>query len=217
MDPDRPVPIVLMADYFALLNEPRRPWIDPEVLKAKFVALSAEVHPDRTHNHPQGEREAANQHYAELNAAYHCLREPKERLAHLLELERRSKPEVVQKIPAGTADLFMEVSRVCREADALVDEKAKLTSPVLKAQWFAKGIAATDRLKSLQERLNTRRDALAAQLMNLNLAWESAPAVGSPTRAHMLPCGRLEEIYRDFSYLTRWTQQIQERVVQLFL
>jgi DnaJ-domain-containing protein 1 len=206
-----------MDDYFALLNEPRRPWIDSEALKAKFVALSAEVHPDRTHNHPQGERVATNQRYADLNEAYNCLREPKKRLAHLLELERGSKPEDLQIIPAGTADLFVEVCQVCREADALVDERAKLTSPVLKAQWFAKGIGATDRLKSLQERLNARRDALVNQLMNLNLAWESAPAVGSATRTHMLPCGRLEQIYRDLSYLTRWTQQIEERVVQLFL
>lgn len=206
-----------MADYFALLNEPRRPWIDPEVLKARFVALAAEAHPDRTHNHPQGEREAANQHYADLNAAYHCLREPKDRLAHLLELERGSKPEQVQNIPAGTADLFVEVSRVCREADVLVDGKSKLNSPVLKAQWFEKGIAATDELKCLQERLNARRDDLAAQLLILNLAWESAPAVGSLTRAHLLPCSRLEQIYRDFSYLTRWAQQIQERIVRLIL
>ena len=61
------------------------------------------------------------------------------------------------------------------------------------------------------------RDALGTQLMNLNLAWESAPPVGSPTRLNMLPGDRLEQIYRDFSYLTRWTQQIQERAAQLFL
>ena len=36
-----------MADYFALLDEPRRPWLDPEELKAKFHALTATVHPDR--------------------------------------------------------------------------------------------------------------------------------------------------------------------------
>jgi DnaJ-domain-containing protein 1 len=206
-----------MADSFAILNEPRRPWIDLEVLKAKFVALSTEVHPDRMHNHPQGERDAANQHFADLNAAYHCLCEPKERLAHLLELELGTKPEEVQKIPAKTADLFMEVSRVCSEADALLDVKSKLTSPVLMAQWFEKGITATDRLKSLQERLDARRYTLTAQLMNLNLAWESAPSVGCSTRLNMLPCGRLEAIYRDFSYLTRWTQQIRERIVQLIL
>jgi len=206
-----------MTDYFALLDEPRRPWLDSNVLKAKFLALSARFHPDRVHHLSEAEKLAAHEHYAELNAAYRCLCEPKERLAHLLELERGSKPEDLQKVPAGAADLFMEVIQVCREADALLVEKVKLSSPVLKAQWFAEGIQATERLRSLQERLNAMRDALTTQLMNLNLAWESAPPFGSPARLNVLPGGRLEQIYRDFSYLERWTQQIQERLVQLFL
>src|SRR5215472_9636832 len=78
----------LMVDYFALLDEPRRPWLDAEPLKEKFLALSATVHPDRVHNLSETERAAAQERYTELNAAYQCLREPKERLHHLLELER---------------------------------------------------------------------------------------------------------------------------------
>jgi hypothetical protein len=30
-----------------------------------------------------------------------------------------------------------------------------------------------------------------------------------------LPLGRLEELYRLFGYFARWSEQIQERVVQL--
>ena len=58
-----------MTDYFALLNEPRRPWLDPEPLKDKFLALSATVHPDRVHNLGAAERAAAQERYTELNAA----------------------------------------------------------------------------------------------------------------------------------------------------
>jgi hypothetical protein len=36
-----------MQDAFALLNEPRRPWLEAEALKQKFLALSSAVHPDR--------------------------------------------------------------------------------------------------------------------------------------------------------------------------
>jgi DnaJ-domain-containing protein 1 len=206
-----------MTDCFALLNEPRRPWIDPEALKAKFIALSAEVHPDRTHNRPATEREAANQRFAQLNAAYTCLCEPKARLAHLLELERGSRLEEVQKIPCGTAELFMEVSKACREADAFLAARNRTTSPLLKAQSFEKGFQLSDSLKALNGKLDTKLGQLAVQLGNLNMAWESAPAVGSPTRANVLPCSRLEQIYRDLSYLTRWMQQIHGRIVQLSL
>ena len=77
-----------MTDYFALLNEPRRPWIDSEALKARFLVLTAEAHPDRVHNALPAKKKSAHERYTELNTAYLCLREPRESLRHLLELER---------------------------------------------------------------------------------------------------------------------------------
>src|SRR2546425_6118818 len=201
-----------MTDYFSLLDEPRRPWLDPEVLKAKFHALTATVHPDRVHRATEPEKQAANRRYAELNAAYQCLREPKDRLRHLLELERGNKVEDVQKISPGTMDLFMGISELCRETDAFLAEKASVTSPLLKVQLFERGMALTDRLNLLGERLNGRRAALIVQMRNLNMAWETAPQVGSSTRLHVLPCSRLEHIYRDLRFLKRWTQQLQDRL-----
>src|SRR5438132_9046006 len=50
-----------MIDYFALLHEPRRPWLDPDLLKQKFISLSAEVHPDRVHLAGEAEKHAAQQ------------------------------------------------------------------------------------------------------------------------------------------------------------
>ena len=38
-----------MTDYFFLLDEPRRPWLEPEAVRAKFLFLSAATHPDRVH------------------------------------------------------------------------------------------------------------------------------------------------------------------------
>jgi len=103
-----------MTDYFALLKEQRRPWIDPDLLRQKFLALSAEVHPDRVHGAQESEKRAAQERYAELNAAYNCLREPKERLAHLLELETGAKPKQVQNVPPDLMDAFMEITNICR-------------------------------------------------------------------------------------------------------
>ena len=204
-----------MTDNFALLDEPRRPWIDPEALKQKFLALSAQVHPDRVHNAPATERQAADRRYSELNGAYNCLREPKERVRHLLELERGAKPADIQNVPSETTDLFFEIGRLCREADAFLGEKARAGSPILKAQWFERSRDCLEKIHAMQQKINARRDELLAELKTLNPAWESA--AGKPARRETvpLPFERLEEIYRLFGYFGRWREQIQERSVQL--
>ena len=80
---------------------------------------------------------------------------------------------------------------------------------------FERGMEWTDKLQALLQRINAKRDELAAELQRMNSVWESAPPVGSPQRAAALPLERLEQIYRVFSYIARWTEQVQERVVQL--
>ena len=204
-----------MTDNFALLDEPRLPWIDPDSLKQKFFPLSAPFHPDRVHGGTDAEKLSANQRYAELNAAYNCLREPKERLLHLLELELGKKPGDIQKIPPGTMDLFVEVGQTCREVDTFLAEKATVTSPLLKVQLFERGQEWSDQLNALQQKINLKRDELSTELRAMNLIWENAPKIESPDRIVALPLERLEQIYRVFSYIARWSEQIQERVVQL--
>ena len=76
-----------MTDNFALLDEPRRPWLDTDLLKSKFLALSATVHPDKIHSASDAEKAAAAQSFARLNTAFTCLAEPKARLLHLRALE----------------------------------------------------------------------------------------------------------------------------------
>jgi hypothetical protein len=204
-----------MIDAFALLGEPRRPWLDPEALKQKFLPLSAESHPDRIHSASDEEKERATSRYAELNAAYNTLREPRDRLLHLLELELGAKPRDVQRIPPGTMDLFVEVGQLCRDVDAFLSQRSNVTSPLLKVQMFERGMEWTDKLQALQQRINAKRDELAAEVQQMNSLWDAAPPAGSPARTAALPLDRLEQIYRVFSYITRWTEQIQERVIQL--
>jgi DnaJ-domain-containing protein 1 len=204
-----------MTDYFALLNEPRRPWLKLDSLKAKFFAASAEAHPDRFHTATEPEKQAAHQRYVELNTAYNVLRDPKERLRHLLELESGAKPKDVQRIPKDLADWFMDVGQLWREVDAFLSERSKVTSPLLKVGMFEQAQAWTSRLTELQSKLTARLTALTTELKQLNARWELAPSVSSPGRAAALPLERLEEMYRTVSYLTRWISQIQERIAQL--
>jgi len=204
-----------MIDCFALLNEPRRPQIDLEALKAKFRARSIEAHPDRFHNESDSEKQAVNQRYLELNAAYNCLRQPQERLQHLLELERGTKPDDLQQIPNHAMDLFVEVGQLCRDLDSFLRERSEITSPLLKVQAFERAREWMEKLKSLKQRISAQQDALIIELGSLNAVWLAAPPVGASNRRDALPLARLEQIYWGVSYLSRWSEQIQERLVQL--
>lgn len=191
-----------MTDYFALLGEPRQPWLDEEELKTKFFALSASVHPDRAHTFSEAERNHAHNRYAELNTAYNCLREPKDRLKHLLELHTANKPAQVQQVPEDLVEIFLQVGQACRAADEFLKRKGAAASPLLLADLFEEGQTISDRLAELRKRLQIRQEQLAAELKQLNSRWEEN-----------IP--RLETIQQTLSYLHRWTSQLQERIVQL--
>lgn len=201
-----------MTDYFALLNEPRRPWIDPGLLKAKFLSLSGELHPDRTHNASEQEKAAAAQHYAELNSAFHCLREPKDRLRHLLELELGQKPQDLQEIPPDLADLFMEIAQLCRQANAFLAERAKVSSPMLRVELFERGQEWSERLGMMQRRIGQRQEKLVRELKALDAEWN---ATEGNTSARVPLLRKLEGVHRLFSFYARWSSQIQEAIVQL--
>jgi len=197
-----------MNDCFALLNEPRRPWLDTESLKAKFFSLSAAFHPDKVHGGTQAEKSAAQQRYSELNAAYNRLRDPKERLLHLLELERGAKPKDTQRIAPSLAETFDQVNLICRAADALLAETRAITSPLLKVAMFDRAQDTTEKLFELQQKINLQRDAVLTEIQKIDSGWDE----GSN---HEIALVRLEELHRLLSYFNRWSGQLQERVLQL--
>ena len=201
-----------MTDYFARLNEPRRPVLDTERLREKFLTLAAGVHPDRVHNASEVAKAAANRHYAELNAACQCLTDPKTRLLHLLELERGARPAEIQTIPPALADWFVGIAAICREADAFLLEREKVTSPLLKIQWFERAQAWIERLQEWQRNLAGLRGELDARLAVLDEAWLTS-SVLPETKAASL--ARLEELYRFYGYFNRWQNQLHERVARL--
>src|ERR1035437_8647100 len=153
-----------MTDHFALLNEPRRPWLDADLLKQKFLALASDAHPDRIHGASESEKAEVTQSYAQLNAAFNCLAEPKLRLLHLLELELGAKPKDIQQIPTALADLFAEVATNCRSVDGFLAEKSKAASPLLQVQLFERGQDWVEKLNLLQRKLNELREKLMGEL-----------------------------------------------------
>ena len=115
-----------MTDHFALLDFPRRPWLDAESLKQRFHEQSAEVHPDQAPGATDEARAALQQQFAVVNAAHECLREAKSRVRHLLELELGRAPENVRSIPGEMTDWFTEIGAVCREVDTFLAKKLSL-------------------------------------------------------------------------------------------
>jgi curved DNA-binding protein CbpA len=201
-----------MTDYFALLGEKRRPWIEPESLKNKFLSLSTQSHPDRIHEQGAEAKQSANTKYAELNAAYHCLSNSKERLLHLIMLESGASLRDIQRIPPGTMEYFMEVGQLCKQLDLFLTERKQVTSPLLKVQLFEKGLDWADKISALRKKLAGVTRSLEDELKELNRVWDEAP---SPARSQALPLDRLEQIYRTMSFLSRWESQLQEKSVLL--
>jgi DnaJ-domain-containing protein 1 len=202
----------MAVDYFVLLDEPRRPWLDSDLLKKKFLVLSASVHPDKIHSATDSEKSAVSKIFAELNAAFNCLTAPKSRLLHLLELELGTKPKDIQQIPNDLANIFADVSIACSSADRFLTEKAKVTSPLLQVQLFERAQEWIEKLNTLQKKLTGFQEQLLAELRSLDTKWMSGDA---QARSSLLK--ELENLYRLFSYFNRWNGQIQERIVQLSL
>jgi DnaJ-domain-containing protein 1 len=197
-----------VTDYFALLDEPRRPWLEIEALKDKFHMLAAEAHPDRQHQSSEDDRLAANRRYADLNAAYHCLREPRTRLRHLLELESGARPSDLTNVPDALMDLFFALGQTSREVEAFLTEKSRASSPLLQVQLFERGQAWLEKLGGLRRMIALRRDSLLDEVKTLDAAWDSQDSK---------PLGRLQEIWRLLGFSDRWLAQIQERIVRLSL
>lgn len=202
-----------VTDCFALLNEPRRPWLDADSLKQKFLALSAEHHPDRVHQAGAERKAAAQARYAELNTAYNRLRDPKDRLLHFLELELGTRPAEVQRIPGELISFFNEVNQLCRSADAALAEKHRTQSPLLQVQLFGRTQESAEQLKTLQQRIKARREELLGEVQKLDHLWSTGST--GPERQPLLE--GLQELYRILSYFNRWQAQLQERIVQLML
>lgn len=202
-------------DCFALLQQPRQPDLNLDALETHFLALSRDLHPDRLHHAPESDRLSASQRYADLNRARQVLREIPSRLLHLLELESGKRPPDIQRIPPGTMDLFIEVGESCRNADDFLARRAATEAPMLKVKLFQEGLDHVDRLQALQRRIHEKSTALQSHLPSLNISWIQAPPPGDPRRPSLLPLAHLEELYRTFSYIARWTAQIQERMALL--
>ena len=112
-------------DAFAVLDFPRAPWVDAEVLKERFHRLSAVRHPDAP-----GGSDAA---FSELNTAWQTLREPTNCLRHFLHLTAPDALATANETPADLGDLFMEIAGLKHAAQQFLAAREKAASPLARA------------------------------------------------------------------------------------
>lgn len=180
-----------MTDYFALLEQPRQPWLDLDELKRRYQTFALTEHPDQKHSTD------ATADFATLNEAYRCLRDPKLRLQHLLALEG-NPPGRDEIIPPDLFDFFSEVSHFIEKADGLLARRRAqqnaLSRSLLHSEFLIIQHDATKILEKLRhfyaEALGTMRAA--------NDRWK-------------VEIESLKTLYLRLAYLGRWIQQVEER------
>jgi curved DNA-binding protein CbpA len=195
-----------MIDYFALLDQPRAPWLDADKLKQAYHQKTLQTHPD-VHARSPGVA-ATETAFANLNEAYQVLQDPKRRLHHLLSLEGSAPSSADQAVPLQLQDLFPRMGELTQRANLLA-EKNRSTSNALSRSLLKPQILEVQKeAREVRETIQSLTDASLEQLRQINAAWGRNPTEQIDT---------LSNLYFAFAYLTRWSKQLDEMTFQLSL
>ncbi len=184
-----------MTDYFALLNQPRRPWLDPDQLKQAFHERTLQAHPDAHASSASAEAD-----FALINEAYQTLLDPKRRLQHLLSLAGNA-PARFDTVPEELAQLFPALMDVTQQARQATQTAATATSALSRSLLTAERLQTQRRVDELLRRLQELQAAADTELQSVNV---DATA-------------DLHRLYVRYSYLQRWAAQLAEHRAALAL
>jgi DnaJ-class molecular chaperone len=195
----------MSSNPFALFDLEPAPEIDLAALKERFARATAESHPDKFAQSTEAERLDAGERYSALNQAYQSLIDPRARLLALYELTKGAKPPDIQRIPPGTMDLFKEVGEICQKLDVFLEMKRVKTGRMERAGLMSEELTLQDALVELRMKLEQFAATVEAEVVALDKRW----------RAGDKDLNALEAVYRKYSYITRWRQQLEEREIAL--
>ncbi len=174
-----------MTDYFALLGEARRPWLEPEKLKERYFALARTAPAD-----------------ADLNEAFRVLSDPKLRLHHLLTLEG-AELTAGRPVPPSVAELFWNTGTLLREVERWLLRNADATSALSRALLSGEHAQLEGKLQALEAQLNASYAAEVERLRTIDDAGWADDRAG------------LIELHDSISYLTRLRDQMKEKRLRL--
>ncbi|MEP6668157.1 MAG: hypothetical protein ABJF10_03340 [Chthoniobacter sp.] len=187
-----------MPDHFATLAQPRRPWLDDEVLKEAFHRATAQQHPDVAGG--SGEQASA------LNAAYAVLRDPAARLRHLLDLEWPEAAPSAHSIAPEFADLFQKIAARRQGSAALAKKMATAQSPVARALLAGEQGEQRRALESVLTETDAAAASALEDLRALDVHWTYRD---THTR-HAVAA-----LQQRFAFLAKWQAHLREVLFQI--
>lgn len=193
-----------MTDYFALLDQPRRPWLEPEQVKQAFHARALQVHPDAQLQ--QEARPSSDALFAQLNEAYQVLQDPKRRLQHLLRLEGYPPDRTPGATPPQIEQLFPMVAAATQRAAMVAQQSAAATNLLARTLLKSEMQNAANELELVREKVRQIQETAIARLQQLDRCWTGKIGDG---------LDQFRSLYLEFSYVTRWLAEVQEKQLQL--
>ena len=188
-----------MTDYFALLDQPRAPWLDLAALREVYHRKTLESHPDAAAPGDQDD-------FVQINEAYQVLHDPKRRLHHLLSLENVVPASGSQSVPPELGELFLLIGELNHGASQLLERKRTASNALSRSLLEPQLADVRKQVGDLHHRVRQLLENATDELREINSAWEKNQADQFPA---------LSKLYSTFSYLGRWTAQLDELAFQL--
>jgi curved DNA-binding protein CbpA len=188
-----------MTDYFALFGVKRQPWLDLGALKEKYHRFAREAHPDVA-------PDSAATGFKNINAAYRVLSDPKQRLQHLLELEKGERENGSETLSEETQQLFLRIGALAQKARVLSDRMQNATGTLSRSLVKKEAVELRQQIETTLSELNAVHEMSLRELEQSNALWNS-----DKPRA----LEKLAALHAKISYLTRWIAQLKEMQLQL--
>lgn len=185
-----------MTDYFALLDQPRRPLLAAPKLENAFREKARTLHPDATGRETD--------EFRELNEGVAVLRDSKRRLTHLLALENHVSDKVA---PAGAElELFAAISQITQETKAFLASNRITDSAITRSVMLTRQTKLRRELEQAQEKIRAATDQGEAELRRIDAAWNTDRSSALAAAA---------QLQQRFTFLVRWSETLAELHFQL--
>ena len=179
------------------MEEPARPWLDPEALKEKYHRLTAMHHPDIA---------GGPGNFAEINRAYQVLADPGGRIRHLLELELPEALNRTQAAPEEIAAFFAPVAEARQGVDAFLRKQAAAASPLARALLATEQYQVQERLEEMIARLAEKQEGLLGEVREVDELWQCDREAA---------LGRLPVLWQSLGYVAKWLATLREALFRM--